>query len=102
MNSKNLKFGDIEKVIERCRKRYKKNEKRGKYRHKSWEYCHYYFKSKRKELRKNINNIPDEAILMLGFYLASWGHELRQRWQKSCRVWDQQDLNRRCWPKVVG
>lgn len=42
------------------------------HRFKAWEYCYKYFKENRKKLQ-NSNELPNEALLVFSFYLASWG-----------------------------
>ena len=44
------------------------NELEGRY--QSWNLCHEYFK---KIFKENLNSNKEQAALMLGFYLASWG-----------------------------
>lgn len=43
------------------------------HRYKSWEWCYVYFHNNKESLRAARGNLPDLALLHLGFYLASWG-----------------------------
>lgn len=43
------------------------------HRYKSWEHCYKYFHENKNSLRKRKDGLPTEALLQLGFYLASWG-----------------------------
>ena len=43
------------------------------HRYKSWEHCYKYFHNNKESLRKLNVKLPEEALLQLGFYLASWG-----------------------------
>lgn len=42
------------------------------HRFKTWEYCYKYFHDNRKYLQ-NCEKLPNEALLIFSFYLASWG-----------------------------
>lgn len=42
------------------------------HRFKTWEYCYKYFHGNRKKLQ-SCKKLPNEALLIFSFYLASWG-----------------------------
>lgn len=42
------------------------------HRFKTWEYCYKYFQKNRQKLQKSLT-IPEEALFIFSFYLASWG-----------------------------
>lgn len=42
------------------------------HRFKTWEYCYKYFKENREKLQIS-KELPNEALLIFSFYLASWG-----------------------------